>query len=238
MPDPTVEFNNRLTPEQMVQTQRDAEQINQKHKAEGKKYGQNLGKDSFLKLLVTELTHQDPTKPMEDKEFIAQMAQFSSLEQMNNVNDQMKQLNQGNQTSEAYSLIGKEIESLDAQNGSPIRGTVSHVIRGENEIFLAVGKHKVRLNDVHAVFQGSPAPAQTTPSQKAPSGPAEKEQMHKEQVHRETAAVPSYSREEGGETESQESTEKGMRNSFNKFNSNYDNSTTQYKKAQSAYTSQ
>ncbi len=46
----------------------------------------DLDKDAFLRLLVTQLQNQDPLNPMEDREFIAQMAQFSSLEQMQNLN--------------------------------------------------------------------------------------------------------------------------------------------------------
>jgi flagellar basal-body rod modification protein FlgD len=50
-----------------------------------------LGRDSFLKLLVTQLQHQDPTQPQADGEFLAQLAQFSSLEQLT----QMQQTLQG-----------------------------------------------------------------------------------------------------------------------------------------------
>jgi flagellar basal-body rod modification protein FlgD len=49
------------------------------------KKDQSLGKDAFLQLLVTQMTHQDPTAPKADGEFIAQLAQFSSLEQLTEI---------------------------------------------------------------------------------------------------------------------------------------------------------
>ncbi|MFY9496728.1 MAG: flagellar hook capping FlgD N-terminal domain-containing protein, partial [Halanaerobiales bacterium] len=56
-----------------------------------RKDGNNLDKDAFFKLLITQLKYQDPLTPMENTEFVAQMAQFSSLEQMANMNANLSQ---------------------------------------------------------------------------------------------------------------------------------------------------
>ena len=50
------------------------------------KDGSVLGKDDFLKLMITQLRHQNPLEPMDNTEYISQMASFSALEQMNNLN--------------------------------------------------------------------------------------------------------------------------------------------------------
>lgn len=52
----------------------------------------DLGKDAFIQLLVTQLQNQDPLDPVDDKEFISQMAQFSALEQMQNLNTSFKDM--------------------------------------------------------------------------------------------------------------------------------------------------
>ena len=67
-----------------------------------------LGKDAFLKLLIAELSNQDPLNPMEDREFISQMATFSSLEQMQNMNKTLSGMAEANKFN-AVQYIGKAI---------------------------------------------------------------------------------------------------------------------------------
>ncbi len=73
----------------------------------------DLDKEAFMTLLVTQFQYQDPLNPMEDKEFIAQLAQFSSLEQMMNLNESMVGLTTATKNQEminATSYIGKNVD--------------------------------------------------------------------------------------------------------------------------------
>lgn len=81
---------------------------------------QDLGKDEFIKILMTQLQHQDPLNPMEDKDFVAQMATFSSLEQMMNMAKSIDTLVNNQMVSPViqYShMIAKEVtyESVDEE---------------------------------------------------------------------------------------------------------------------------
>ena len=76
-------------------------------KSQQSKAVKTLGKDDFLKILITQLQNQDPSQPLEDKEFIAQMAQFTSVEQLTNMDTEMKALRQSMGLSPGF--IGKEI---------------------------------------------------------------------------------------------------------------------------------
>lgn len=78
-----------------------------------KKTSSVLGKDDFLKILITQLQNQDPLNPMQDREFISQMATFSSLEQMTNMNQALTEFIQiQNQHSiiQYSEMIGKQVE--------------------------------------------------------------------------------------------------------------------------------
>jgi flagellar basal-body rod modification protein FlgD len=91
-----------------------------------------LGKDDFLKLLITQLQNQDPMKPMEDKEFISQMAQFSSLEQMKNMNTSML-------TVQASGMIGDKVKWNGDENG-PLDGLVKGVkiVSGQPQLTVEI----------------------------------------------------------------------------------------------------
>ena len=71
-------------------------------------------KDTFLKLLVAQLQHQDPLNPVEDKEFISQLAQFTTVEELQNIRTGMDSLNSSylrQQAVSASSLIGNYVEA-------------------------------------------------------------------------------------------------------------------------------
>ncbi|MCG8453737.1 MAG: flagellar hook assembly protein FlgD [Spirochaetales bacterium] len=105
----------------------------------GKAAQQDLGKDDFLKILITQLQNQDPTKPMEDREFIAQMAQFSSLEQMTNMSSQFTELSSTMKSSQAMGLLGQSVEI--AQGEGMITGTVDAVTGGPFPQLLVGGAY-------------------------------------------------------------------------------------------------
>ena len=85
-----------------------------------------MGKDDFMQLLIAQLKNQDPMKPMEDKEFITQLAQFSSLEAMEKMTDQMEELTSSQMLVQAATLIGKQV-SAKLETGEVVTGTISQV---------------------------------------------------------------------------------------------------------------
>ncbi|KAA0966510.1 flagellar hook assembly protein FlgD [Sporosarcina sp. ANT_H38] len=101
-----------------------------------------LGKDDFMKLLITQLQNQDPTNPMKDNEFIAQMAQFSSLEQTMNLAksfDKFAEVQNQTQLIQYNNFVGKDVKwhelKLD-DSGNPVVGEDGNSVinEGVNQI--------------------------------------------------------------------------------------------------------
>lgn len=139
--------------------------------------GQELGKDQFLSILITQLRHQDPLQPMQDREFIAQMAQFTSLEQLMNINTQLTAMSQS--LGSASSLIGKQISWLlkpeDDSEAVMKSGIVDSIIVREGVHYAKVGDSEVSLDQImkieNAVTEDDPEalnPSLTDPATNNP----------------------------------------------------------------------
>ncbi|AKK20381.1 flagellar basal body rod modification protein [Candidatus Liberibacter africanus PTSAPSY] len=82
-----------------------------------------IGQEAFLKLLTTQIKHQDPTEPMKASEQVAQLAVFSQVEQSVQINSTLQELLKSTNLSQASSYIGKNITNADGS----ISGTVNSI---------------------------------------------------------------------------------------------------------------
>jgi len=69
-----------------------------------------LSFDALLKIILTQLTYQDPLKPMDNFEFVSQLAQFSQIQQAQTMNDRLEALVSAQATNQATGLLGREVD--------------------------------------------------------------------------------------------------------------------------------
>lgn len=96
----------------------------------------SLGMEDFLKILLTQLTYQDPLKPMDNQQFMAQMAQFTSLEQTQQLNTKIATLISNQAALQSVGLIGKTVD-VTTSTGS-VTGTVSALSLSGDSPLLSV----------------------------------------------------------------------------------------------------
>jgi flagellar basal-body rod modification protein FlgD len=115
------------------------------------KNSNDMGKDMFLKLLVTQLTNQDPMNPQDQQQFLAQLAQFSTVEGVNNVKDSQTRM-------QATTMLGKKVDAAYMENNVPqaVSGLVTNVRFDQTGIHLTVQgvDRQIGLDEVTNVYSG------------------------------------------------------------------------------------
>jgi flagellar basal-body rod modification protein FlgD len=96
-----------------------------------------MGKDQFLKLFVAQLQHQDPMNPMEDQDFMGQMASFSTLEQVTNMAAANEAMANNLQMNQSVGLLGRTVTWMD-ENDVSHTGTVEKVTTAGGKPILTV----------------------------------------------------------------------------------------------------
>jgi flagellar basal-body rod modification protein FlgD len=118
-----------------------------------------LGKDEFLKILITQLKNQDPMQPLQDKEFIAQMAQFTSVEQLTNMANELKFMRQS--LGFASSLIGKNVTwSLKNDKGQEVAnsGLVEAIKVRNGEQLAVINGQEISLDRISKITNPEETP--------------------------------------------------------------------------------
>jgi flagellar basal-body rod modification protein FlgD len=107
-----------------------------------------LDKNAFLNLLVTELKYQDPLTPMENREFLSQMAQFSALEQMQNLNKTFF-------CQQGAALIGKYVEApvFNGSEYNTVSGKVSAALIKNGQTLLKIGENEIPVEDAVKIYE-------------------------------------------------------------------------------------
>lgn len=106
--------------------------------------GSSLDQETFLRLLVTQMKTQDPTKPMDSTEYIAQLASFSQVEQSVQLNSKLDSLLTSSALSLAENMIGRNVTSADGT----ISGEVKSVkITNEGPLLTLVDGKTLTLDD-------------------------------------------------------------------------------------------
>ncbi len=117
-----------------------------------------LGKDDFLKLLISQIQYQDPLNPMDSTEFTSQLAQFSQLEQLTQANGNLEELMKYQASinnAQAISLIGKDIkvegDTVELKEGTPVK--LGYTL-GEDAVSVAVYIKNEEGNQVASLVGG------------------------------------------------------------------------------------
>lgn len=111
----------------------------------------DLGKQEFLMLLVAQLRNQDPLNPMQDREFITQLAQLNALEQMQQLNRTLAAVTELTVLGQVSTFLGKLVAGIERGTGELVEGIVTRVTVMDGDVVLDVGGKQVEVRDVVSI---------------------------------------------------------------------------------------
>jgi flagellar basal-body rod modification protein FlgD len=115
----------------------------------------DLKAQDFIKMMVTQLQNQDPTKPADNGQLLAQMSQIGQLQSSTTLTESIKGLVLQNQIGSAGNLIGKNVAGVDAQN-NPINGVVNSVkVQSDGVVLELDNGNKLPLSNVTDIAAAS-----------------------------------------------------------------------------------
>lgn len=115
-----------------------------------------IGRDQFMRLLVTQMRNQNPLDPIKDAEFIAQLAQFSSLEGIEKLNTSFADMLALQQVTQGSNLIGKSVLYQNPDSPTLGRGIVDGITVRDGSVNLVVGGGLVPLSLVRGMLASEP----------------------------------------------------------------------------------
>lgn len=111
----------------------------------------SLGKQEFLRILTLQLRNQDPMNPMQDRDFITQMAQLSTLEATNGLSGQVQAMVAVQQQTQALQMVGRDVE-YTSESGATVSGKVAGVRVDSLPPLLVIGEKEVPVTAVTKVI--------------------------------------------------------------------------------------
>jgi len=111
-----------------------------------------LDREAFLRLLVTQLKHQDPLQPLDQSEFIAQLAQLQTVQESIEINKNVQELLSLQEWTHTLGLLGRQVTARNPQTGQAIQGMVEGVDLGAGTPRIIVNGIKLGPQDILTVL--------------------------------------------------------------------------------------
>lgn len=116
----------------------------------------SMGQDDFFKLLVAQMSSQDPMNPMKDTEFIGQLAQLNSMEQSKAVQQEVSAMRSDQRFFNATTMVGKDVTLISAKDAQPTTGKLTQVEMRGGSPQLVIGGQRYDMSKVYSISLASP----------------------------------------------------------------------------------